>query len=299
NDLSLQAKGLLSIFLSNSDDWELNMKEIIKRSKNGRDAHYNIVNELIKKGYFARVEVLNDKFQFQNMIYLFSDEQSDIEKAINKLEIEAKEEKENLLIEYKGRIDKNKPKNKTIAFKKDDNENPHTEKQEVDKNPHTENQYTGNRDTENQYINNTKGNNTNNNNTNNEEEEEEEEKEIKNARAKNVVYDITYDFLTDKGIDHKTANKTIKLMINKDIDLCRLKDIKNQFSHMMNKLTHEEVDNHNNFAAYFVNGLEMRTYQSKANKKYRSEQIAEFERIKKAREQRDTSIYFNWLENIE
>src|SRR5699024_2129644 len=278
---------------------------------------------------------------------LFSDEQSDIEKAINKLEIEAKEEKENLLIEYKGRIDKNKPKNKTIAFKKDDNENPHTENQEVDKNPHTENQYTGNRDTENQYINNTKGNNTNNNITNNEEEEEEEkkqnenqekdkkpqtenqykknrntenqyinntksnnnnnnktnneeeeeeEKEIKNARAKNVVYDITYDFLTDKGIDHKTANKTIKLMINKDIDLCRLKDIKNQFSHMMNKLTHEEVDNHNNFAAYFVNGLEMRTYQSKANKKYRSEQIAEFERIKKAREQRDTSIYFNWLE---
>src|SRR5699024_6818486 len=82
---------------------------------------------------------------------------------------------------------------------------------------------------------------------------------IKNASAKNVVYDITYDFLTDKGIDHKTANKTIKLMINKDIDLCRLKDIKNQFSHMMNKLTHEEVDNHNNFAAYFVNGLEMRT----------------------------------------
>src|SRR5699024_11312082 len=114
------------IVISNADDSELNMKEINKRTKNERDAYYNIVNELIKKCYYARVEVLNDKFQFQNMIYLFSDEQSDIEKAINKLEIEAKEEKENLLIEYKGRIDKNKPKNKTIAFKKDDNENPHT-----------------------------------------------------------------------------------------------------------------------------------------------------------------------------
>src|SRR5699024_68920 len=203
NDLSLQAKGLLSIFLSNSDDWELNMKEIIKRSKNGRDAHYNIVNELIKKGYFARVEVLNDKFQFQNMIYLFSDEQSDIEKAINKLEIEAKEEKENLLIEYKGRIDKNKPKNKTIACNKDDKKNNKTEKnkkknqqnkkQKEEKNQQKKKKYTENRYTENQYINNTKGNNTNNNNTNNEEEEEEEEKEIKNARAKNVVYDITYD----------------------------------------------------------------------------------------------------------
>src|SRR5699024_12841588 len=98
---------------------------------------------------------------------------------------------------------------------------------------------TRKKDKKKKNINNNKKNNNNNNNNNNE-EEEEEEKETKNARAKNVVYDITYDFLTDKGIDHKTANKTIKLMINKDIDLCRLKDIKNQFSHMMNKLTHEE-----------------------------------------------------------
>lgn len=46
---TLQAKGLLSIFLFNSNDWELNMKEIITRSKNGRDAHYNVVNELINR----------------------------------------------------------------------------------------------------------------------------------------------------------------------------------------------------------------------------------------------------------
>ena len=38
-EATLQAKGLLSIFLSNSDDWEIHMDEIITRSKNGRDAH--------------------------------------------------------------------------------------------------------------------------------------------------------------------------------------------------------------------------------------------------------------------
>lgn len=39
--LTLESKALLSIFLSNSDNWNLHMSEIIKRSKNGRDAHYS------------------------------------------------------------------------------------------------------------------------------------------------------------------------------------------------------------------------------------------------------------------
>ncbi|MDQ0976600.1 hypothetical protein QFZ31_006652 [Neobacillus niacini] len=75
--VTLQAKGLLTIFLSNSGDWKLNMREVFGRSKNGRDAQYKIVDELIKHGYFARVE-LREGGKFVKMVYLFSDDKADV-----------------------------------------------------------------------------------------------------------------------------------------------------------------------------------------------------------------------------
>jgi DnaD/phage-associated family protein len=55
-ELSWQAKGLLAYMLSLPNDWEFNMKDLQKRSKNGRDSTYRIMKELIEAGYVTRVE---------------------------------------------------------------------------------------------------------------------------------------------------------------------------------------------------------------------------------------------------
>lgn len=108
---SLQAKGLLSILLSNSDDWEIHMSEIISRSKNGRDAHYATINELIKLGYFARISVIGADNRFEEMIYLFSDIKNDVEEEINRIKNWAKEVDKKLTIEFRG-VKEPFPKNK-------------------------------------------------------------------------------------------------------------------------------------------------------------------------------------------
>lgn len=288
-ELTLQAKGLLSIFLSNSDEWQLNMKEIIKRSKNGRDAHYKIVNELIEIGYFARVELLNDKFQFKKMIYLFSDNQSDIEEEIKNIENKAKETNENILIEYKDRNDKSKPK-KQDSIKTVNTENPLTENQDVEKKPLTENQDAENRDAENQYINNTNYNNTNYNNTNLEEEEEN------NINTENEKYQTLKDFLLVNNIDQKTTNQTVTELKKRGITSFDRKDVLNQFEYMMNKVEHNFIDSHKNFAVYFANGLELQKQSRKANEVHQITKEKERQRKAELQTKRDTSIYFNWLE---
>ena len=138
-EASLQAKGLLSIFLSNSNDWELNMKEIITRSKNGRDAHYKVVNELIELGYFARVQVVDPvKRQFEEMIYIFSDIKQEVADEIENVKQWVAANGKDLIIEYKVKKEKKVKKN---LF---------PENQETEENPIPENQ-----DAANQYINNT------------------------------------------------------------------------------------------------------------------------------------------------
>lgn len=52
--LSLQAKGLLCLLLSFPEAWNIRMHDIIRRSKNGRDATRSAVNELVQKGYLIR-----------------------------------------------------------------------------------------------------------------------------------------------------------------------------------------------------------------------------------------------------
>jgi len=52
--LSLQATGLLSLLLSFSDNWRINVKDLHKRKKNGREATRNALNELIEFKYIYR-----------------------------------------------------------------------------------------------------------------------------------------------------------------------------------------------------------------------------------------------------
>ena len=147
-EATLQAKGLLSIFLSNTKDWEIHMKEIISRSKNGRDAHYKVINELIELGYFARIQVVGK--HFEEMIYLFSDEKEDVANEIENLKKWAEENGKTLLIEYK-----------TVKKRKREKAGDSNE------NPFPENQDTETTNTENKDNNNIKNNNTKNKVNNN------------------------------------------------------------------------------------------------------------------------------------
>ena len=50
-ELSLQAKGLLLVLMSNKDTWRPYIDELSKRSRNGRDAHRAAFDELKEAGY--------------------------------------------------------------------------------------------------------------------------------------------------------------------------------------------------------------------------------------------------------
>src|SRR5699024_1897553 len=194
SELSLQAKGLLSIFISNTEDWKINMKEIIKRSKNGRDSHYRIVKELIKFGHFARVKIKGEK-GFEKMEYIFSDITEDVENELEYIEKEMKKNNKIVFIEYKNRSD---------------------EKDEI---LHTENQDAGNQDaenqdTENQYINNNNLNNTKDNNNNlNKTNQSIKEEDIENTELP-LPIQKTLQTNKDRLIDLDVSLETVKITCN-------------------------------------------------------------------------------------
>ncbi|MEX6015277.1 nuclease [Mammaliicoccus sciuri] len=158
--LTLESKALLSIFLSNSDNWNLHMSEIIKRSKNGRDAHYSALKKLIKAGYIARLEFKqNSNNQFLKLEYIFSDNKEDINEGIKEAQIFAIENDQSIILTYKN-LDCQKLESSLKNKKQSDVEKPFPE------NPYTANSNTQSAYTESQNINNTNINNTNNNNNN-------------------------------------------------------------------------------------------------------------------------------------
>jgi len=58
-NLSLQAIGLWARCMSRPDNWIFNISEMVASSKEGKDAIYNTINELIKNGYCLRVQAKN------------------------------------------------------------------------------------------------------------------------------------------------------------------------------------------------------------------------------------------------
>lgn len=66
--LSLRAKGLMCYLLSKPDDWEVNVKHLATTCKEGRDAIYKVIDELLEEGYMTR-EQLKDKGRFLGYDY--------------------------------------------------------------------------------------------------------------------------------------------------------------------------------------------------------------------------------------
>lgn len=119
--ISLQAKGLLGIFVSNSEEWKIQMSEIITRSKNGREAHYSALNELIQFGYVARVRIKNKQGVHLKMEYIFSDVKEEVENELQEMRKWAKENEFILTIEYCVVKEKRKKK-KAVAQNKEQHE---------------------------------------------------------------------------------------------------------------------------------------------------------------------------------
>ena len=68
-EMSLKAKGLLSLMLSLPDDWNYSVSGLVKLSKDGKDSVMSALAELEKFGYLTRTRLTNDKGQFAGIEY--------------------------------------------------------------------------------------------------------------------------------------------------------------------------------------------------------------------------------------
>ena len=67
--MSLKAKGLLSLMLSLSDDWDYSVAGLTTLSKDGKDGVMSALAELEKFGYLTRVRIVDSKGRFAGIEY--------------------------------------------------------------------------------------------------------------------------------------------------------------------------------------------------------------------------------------
>lgn len=78
-EMSLKAKGLLSLMLSLPDDWNYSISGLVKLSKDGKDSVMSALGELEKFGYLLRTRVQNEKGQFSGVeYYIYEQPQEDL-----------------------------------------------------------------------------------------------------------------------------------------------------------------------------------------------------------------------------
>lgn len=68
-DISLKAKGLLSMLLSLPDNWQFSERGLTALSADGRDSLRSGLDELEEHGYLKRTMVRNDNGQFSKTVY--------------------------------------------------------------------------------------------------------------------------------------------------------------------------------------------------------------------------------------
>lgn len=68
-EMSLKAKGLLSLMLSLPDTWHYSISGLVKLSKDGKDSVMSALVELEEFGYLSRQRVINEKGQFSGVQY--------------------------------------------------------------------------------------------------------------------------------------------------------------------------------------------------------------------------------------
>lgn len=68
-EMSLKAKGLLSLMLSLPDTWDYSIAGLVTLSKDGKDSVMNALSELEELGYLVRTKVIDDKGRFAGYDY--------------------------------------------------------------------------------------------------------------------------------------------------------------------------------------------------------------------------------------
>lgn len=68
-EMSLKAKGLLSLMLSLPETWNYSVSGLVSLSKDGKDGVMTALGELEKFGYLTRTRVQNEKGQFSGIEY--------------------------------------------------------------------------------------------------------------------------------------------------------------------------------------------------------------------------------------
>ena len=95
-DMSLKAKGLLSLMLSLPDTWDYSISGLVKLSKDGKDSVMTALAELEKFGYLTRTQLTNSKGQFSGVEYnIFEEPQPDSAVSANMNSAFEKAEKSN------------------------------------------------------------------------------------------------------------------------------------------------------------------------------------------------------------
>ena len=114
-DLSLKAKGLLSIMLSLPDDWDYTVAGLSCINKEGRDSIRTTLQELERKGYLKRTLARDEKGNFADQIYdIFEKPNADYPSSENPTSGNPTSEKSTQI--NKERINKDKPnKENTIT----------------------------------------------------------------------------------------------------------------------------------------------------------------------------------------
>ena len=93
-EMSLKAKGLLSLMLSLPDTWNYSVSGLVTLSKDGKDSVMSALAELEKFGYLKRTRLTNDKGQFAGIQYdIFEQPQPQEPIAANPISEEQKSEK--------------------------------------------------------------------------------------------------------------------------------------------------------------------------------------------------------------
>lgn len=68
-EMSLKAKGLLSMMLSLPDNWDYSISGLVALSKDGKDSVMNALNELEQFGYLLRTKKTDEKGRFAGYDY--------------------------------------------------------------------------------------------------------------------------------------------------------------------------------------------------------------------------------------
>lgn len=78
-NLSWKAKGILGYLLSKPDDWKCQIKDLIKHSKDKRDATYSGLRELRENGYMIKRPIKDNKgkiIEWEEIIYEVPNEEA-------------------------------------------------------------------------------------------------------------------------------------------------------------------------------------------------------------------------------